>query len=56
MAAPQQIEISRSTMRMNEEQSTVVQPYTQRNLFENEKALIDRMVTRLKQLLEHVPV
>ena len=54
MADPQQIEISRSTMRMNEEQSTVVQPYTQRNLFENEKALIDRMVTRLKQLLEHV--
>jgi hypothetical protein len=56
MASPKQIDLSHSTMRMDVDQSTVIQPYTQRNLFENEKALIDRMVTRLKQLLEHVPV
>jgi hypothetical protein len=41
-------------MRMDVDQSTVIQPYTQRNLFENEKTPIDRMVTRRKQLLEHV--
>ena len=45
---------SRTMTRVDLDQTTAMQPYAHRNLFENEKSLIDRMVATLKQLLEHV--